>query len=153
MAPATVDHDVVVFILGAEGAGRGAQAAVTLLAVRLLAPTPATGSCLEAQVPHSNPPLLVCRPPCSRSPVFSHRLPLLGLQRCCFATAAGVSLLCPLSLPLPRLLTPAPQPHPLSKVVSLLPGCPNTSSSLLAKVFRAAASVGTTAAQGQLPTA
>lgn len=56
MAPATVNHDVVVFILRAEGAGTGAQAAVTIPAVtipavQLLPPAPTTGSSGDTQVP------------------------------------------------------------------------------------------------------
>lgn len=52
-APATVDYDVVVFILGAEGPGRGAQAAATLPAAQVLPPTVGTGCCVEAQGPRS----------------------------------------------------------------------------------------------------
>lgn len=125
------------------------------------------GLLVTPKFPHANSPLLVFQPPHSRSSAFSHHLPLLGLllglRPCCFvassaATATGVSFLCPLHLLLPRfltLLTPPPLP-------SLIP-CPTQHLCRLAsptqpppcwrRSFPTAASVGTTAARGHLPTA
>lgn len=149
MAPATVNHDVVVFILGAEGAGTGAQAAVTTPAVQLLPPAPTTGSSGDTQVPPRKFPTpgfptatfkVICflPPPATAwAPAWAPALLLRGV----FGSHSHWGLL-PLpppsastQIPHPPHPPPTTQPHPLPNTASLPPGFPHTASSLLAKVL------------------
>lgn len=135
------------------GRGGQAQGLSRLSPCRLssfLHPPRQLGPSWKPKSPHSNPLLLVCRPPRSRSPMVFRRPPLLGLQPCCFASAAGS----PSSAPPASTQTPPPPnlvPCPRECLCHL--GSPTQPPHCWLRSFPAAARVGIPAARGRLPTA
>lgn len=94
-APATVDYDVVVFILGAEGPGEGLRRLPPCPLPKFSHPPwePGAASKPKVPAPESESQLLVLSPPLSRSPVFSRPYGLSSPS-----AATGSLPLCPTSL-------------------------------------------------------